>query len=142
MAVRAQQTQISSTDDGVEISMPHELLLPLIGILALALWLAARHALTVSHSERQREIARSGVRASGKIVAIQRPFLFDACTRLYFDFVPEGGDRAVRVCHIERRPHAELRSALPVAGATVAIHYMPRSPRRAVIARLVSSLPA
>jgi hypothetical protein len=118
--------------------MTNELLLPLVGILALALWLAARHALATVHGERQREIARSGARASGKIVAIQRPFLLDGCTRLYFDFVPDGGDRPVRGCHIERRPLAELRSTLPVAGATVAIHYMPRSPRRAVISALAA----
>jgi hypothetical protein len=118
--------------------MTNELLLPLIGVLALALWLGARHALAVADGERQREIARSGATASAKIVAIQQPFLLDACTRLYFDFVPEGGDRLLRACHVDRRPLADVRASLPAAGATVVIHYMPRSPRRAVISRLVS----
>jgi hypothetical protein len=117
--------------------MTNEMLLPLTGILAFILWLAVRHALAVARGERQREIARSGATTYGKIVAIQGPFLFDDCTRLYFDFVPDGGDRPLRACHIERKSLVDLRASLPVAGATVAIHYMPRSPRRAVIARLV-----
>jgi len=118
--------------------MANELLLPLIVLIALTLWLAGRHVLAFVHGERQREIARSGASCQGRVVAIQRPFLLDACTRLYFDFVPEGGDRPVRVCHVDRRPPTELHAALPIAGAAVAIRYLPHRPRRAVICKLVS----
>jgi hypothetical protein len=118
--------------------MANELLLPLIALIVLTLWLAARHVLAFVQGESQREIARSGASCQGRVVAIQRPFLLDACTRLYFDFVPEGRDRPVRVCHVDRRPLTELHASLPVAGASVAVRYLPHRPRRAVICKLVS----
>jgi hypothetical protein len=118
--------------------MTQELLLPIIALLGLTLWLALRHVFAVIQSEEQREIARSGASCQGKIVAIQRPFLLDACTRLYFDFLPEGGERPLRVCHVDRRPPAELRASLPVAGAVVTVRYLPQTPRRAVISKLVA----
>lgn len=117
--------------------MFHDLLLPISALIALTLWLGLKYAIAAAQMQRQIEIARRGAASQGKVVAIQRPFMFDACTRLYFDFVPEGADHPVRVCHVDRRALADVRSALPIAGAVVAVRYLPERPRCAVIARLI-----
>jgi hypothetical protein len=94
----------------------------------------------VVQCQRQLEIVRRGASCQGRIVAIQRPFMLDACTRLYFDFVPEGDDRPMRVCHIDRRPPDELRAALPAAGSIVTVCYLPERPQHAIITKLVYPL--
>ena len=117
--------------------MFREFYLPLGMLIAVALWMAVRHALVVHHAKRQAEIAQRGASCEGKIVAIQRPFMLDACTRLYFDFVPHGLAETVRVCHIDRRPAAEQRPTLPAAGSIVTVRYLPDRPQQAVIGKLV-----
>ncbi len=119
--------------------MLSEFYLPVGILMAVTLCVAARHALAVRHAKRQSEIALRGASCEGKIVAIQRPFMLDSCTRVYFDFVPHGLAETLRVCHVDRRPAAEQRPTLPVAGAIVTVRYLPDRPQRAVIGKLVSS---
>jgi hypothetical protein len=120
--------------------MVSQMLLPISALIATTMWLAIRHAVGAAQSQRQLEIARRGASCQGKVVAIQRPFMLDACTRLYFDFVPEGGERTMRACHIDRRPPEELHASLPTAGSVVTIRYLPERPQRAVITKLVTQL--
>ena len=120
--------------------MVNEVLLPISALIATTLWLGIRYAVTAAQCERQLEIARRGASCQGRIVAIQRPFMLDACTRLYFDFVPEGGDRPLRACHIDRRPPEELRAALPAAGSIVTVCYLRERPERAIITKLINQL--
>ena len=47
-------------------------------------------------------------------------------------------DGPVRGCHVDRRVAGEPKASLPAIGSTVAVRYLPHSPRHAVIARLVS----
>jgi hypothetical protein len=117
--------------------MLREFYLPVCLVMAVTLWIAVRHALAVRHASRQLEIAQRGASCEGKVVAIQRPFMLDSCTRLYFDFVPHGREETVRVCHVDRRPTEEQRPALPAAGATVTVRYLPDRPQQAVIGKLV-----
>lgn len=117
--------------------MTNELFLTFGALIAATLWLAIKYAMTVAQAQRQLDIMRRGALCQGRIVAVQRPFMLDACTRLYFDFVPEGAHEPLRACHVERRPHDELRASLPAAGATVAVHYLRNRPDRAVISNLV-----
>lgn len=137
MAVRVQRTQIELNDGGV--AMFTELLLPIAALIAITLWLALKHVAAIVRGQQQLEIMRRGTTCEGRVVAIQRPFMTDACTRLYFDFVPAGGDRPLRACHIDRRPPEELRASLPAAGTVVTVRYLPNRPRRAVISKLVAT---
>ena len=63
---------------------------------------------------------------------------YDACTRLYFDFVPEGMNQEVRACHVDRRANDEPMASLPAQGALVSIRYLPEQPRAAIIGKLVA----
>jgi hypothetical protein len=114
-------------------------LLPFAILIAITLWLAIKHVLAAIERERQLEIAERGESCHATIIGIQRPFALDACTRLYFDYVPRGSEQAVRACHVERRSPEALRTWLPAAGSIVTVRYLPGRPKLAVIARLISS---
>jgi hypothetical protein len=118
--------------------MPAEVSTAILALVALTLWMVAKHAVASHQALKQREIARRGISCHGRVVAIQRPFFMDSCTRLYFDFVPEGADHQVRACHVDRRAERELRTSLPAQGTLVSIRYLPEQPRAAIIGKLVS----
>ena len=118
--------------------MSIEVVLSLTVLVAITLWLALKHAIVVHQASMQRDIALRGAMCQGRVVAIQRPFLLDNCTRLYFDFQPDGEADAVRGCHIDRRSPDELHASLPAQGTLVTIRYLPHQPRRAVIGKLIS----
>jgi hypothetical protein len=118
--------------------MPSEVFLSLTVLVGITLWLAIKHALGVHRASIQRDIALRGALCQGRVVAIQRPFLLDNCTRLYFDFLPHGEMDAVRGCHIDRRSPDELQASLPAQGTLVTVRYLPHEPRRAVIGKLIS----
>jgi hypothetical protein len=107
----------------------------LAGVIA---WLAVRHALAVARERQQLKISEQGKSVQGRVVGIQQPFMLDACVRLYFDFVPAGRDKPLRACHIARCTPEQARRALPVAGSTVTVRYLPERPEQAVIPRLLS----
>ncbi len=100
-------------------------------------WLAIRHAVAAVREKRHLEIVHRGHSCQGTVVGIQHPFMLDSCTRLYFDFVPQGTSRPLRACHIAQRPPEQVLRALPAAGSTVTIAYLPDRPHQAVIARLI-----
>jgi len=118
--------------------MQAEVVLALGGLFAITLWIALKHVLAAQQASLQRSIAQRGSICQGRVVAIQRPFLLDNCTRLYFDFSPDGRDDLVRACHIDRREPDELRAPLPAQGTLVTVRYLPHRPRHAVIGKLVS----
>lgn len=118
--------------------MSAEVSTAILALVAMTLWMAAKHAVAVRQAFKQREIARRGVVCQGRVVAIQRPFFLDSCTRLYFDFLPEGTDQEVRACHVDRRAQDELTASLPAQGSLVSIRYLPEQPRDAIIGKLVS----
>jgi hypothetical protein len=118
--------------------MPAEISTAIFALVAMTLWMAAKHAVAVHQALKQRDIARRGVVCQGRVVAIQRPFLLDSCTRLYFDFVPEGTAHEIRACHVDRRMQDDWTASLPAQGAVVSIRYLPEQPRAAVIGKLVS----
>ena len=84
------------------------------------------------------EIVKRGQLAQGKVLHIWRPPIAGSFTRVYFEFEPEGHDRPIQCCHIDRRALFGTAASLPAAGASVAVRYLPENPTRAVIARLVS----
>ena len=118
--------------------MPAEVSTAILALAAMTLWMAAKHAVAVHQALKQRDIARRGAVCQGRVVAIQRPFFLDSCTRLYFDFVPEGAEHEIRACHVDRRTQEELMASLPAQGTVVSIRYLPDRPRAAVIGKLVS----
>ena len=118
--------------------MPFEVSTAIFALAAITLWMAAKHAVAAHQALKQRDIARRGIVCQGRVVAIQRPFFMDSCTRLYFDFVPEGTDQEVRACHVDRRTQDEWMASLPAQGSLVSIRYLPEQPRAAVIGKLVS----
>lgn len=111
------------------------LFIVLAGVVA---WLAVRHVFAVVRERRQLEISQHGKSVQGRVVGIQQPFMLDACVRLYFDFVPAGRNKPLRACHIARCTPEQIRRALPVAGSTVTVRYLPEHPEQAVIPRLIS----
>lgn len=118
--------------------MTHEVPFGITLLIAITLWLAIKHVIASHRAAQQLQIAHSGASCLGRVVAIQRPFMLDDCTRLYFDFVPSGSQDPVRACHIARRANGDAPRPLPVQGATVTVRYLPERPQRAVIGKLVT----
>jgi hypothetical protein len=118
--------------------MPIEFV-PLFAFFSGAMVAAVLSSLTTSRAARlQEEILKRGQAAHGRVVHIWRPRLHGAFTRIYFEFEAPGMSGAVRGCHVDRRAAGELAASLPAVGTTVAVRYLPETPQRAVIARLVS----
>jgi hypothetical protein len=117
--------------------MLEEIFLTLGSLTALTVWLALKHVLAARRIAKQLLIVQVGATCTGKVVAIQRPFMLDDCTRLYFDFVPTGMSEPVRVCHIARLEPPGPNRPLPATGSTVTIRYLPDRPHQAVIGGLV-----
>jgi hypothetical protein len=114
-------------------------LMPIIAFLSGALAAAVLSCLSVSRASKlQQEILKRGEAAHGRVLHIWRPKLYGAFTRIYFEFEPAGVEAPVRGCHVDRRVAGEPMASLPAIGSTVAVRYLPDSPRQAVIARLVS----
>jgi hypothetical protein len=90
-----------------------------------------------SHAVRvQQQILKEGVAAQGRVLRIWQPPVLDVLCRVYFEFQPDGSQRLVRACHVDRRSGGLIASR-PAVGATVRVHYLPADPSRAVIAKLV-----
>jgi hypothetical protein len=114
-------------------------LMPIIAFLSGAMAAAVIACLNASRASRQQlEILKRGHATDGRVLHIWRPKLYGAFTRIYFEFEPAGIEGPVRGCHVDRRVAGEPMASLPAVGATVAVRYLPDSPRQAVIARLVS----
>ncbi len=114
------------------------LLLPLGVLVTGTAWMAISNALREQHARRQRDIASRGAYCQGRIVAIQRPFLLDPCTRLYFDFAPPGMQKPLRCCHIARHAQHKVFADLPREGTLVTVQYLPERPQHAIIGQLVA----
>jgi hypothetical protein len=84
------------------------------------------------------QIVREGHVAEGRIVRVWRPPVAGSFPRIYFEFQPAGSNAMVRCCHTDRRLLAGDTTSLPAVGTQVTVRYLPKNPRRAVIARLVS----
>jgi hypothetical protein len=119
-------------------AMSNEVSLAIGLLFAITVWLAFKHIVASHRDAKQRLIAHAGETCYGRVVAIQRPFLLDDCTRLYFDFVPSGSDAPIRACHVARSSSDESPRPLPPQGAVVTIRYLPEQPQRAVIGKLVA----
>jgi len=117
--------------------MGEHILLPIVLLIGLLFWLTMKHVVAAHQSLKQTQIATYGLSCEGKVVAIQRPFMLDHCTRLYFDYVPDGSDRPLRACHVDRRAQDVMRASLPAMGATVSVRYLPDRPQQAVIRKLI-----
>jgi hypothetical protein len=117
-------------------------LLPMVFLIGITFHMAFVHVFGGYQARREQEIARRGEFGQGRIVGIQRPFLLDSTTRLYFEFAPAGSAATVRCCHVLRTDVMELASSLPAPGAVVAVRYLPEDPQEAVIGKLVSQFDA
>jgi hypothetical protein len=118
--------------------MPVEFM-SVFAFLSGAMFAAILASLTTSRAARQQQdILKRGQKANGRVLHIWRPRLAGAFTRVYFEFEPDGAEGAVRGCHVDHRGANEPAASLPAIGTTVAVRYLPESPQRAVIARLVS----
>jgi len=115
--------------------MTSEALLVVGVLMATAVWLAMNNAVAAHRASRQRVIAQRGLSCEGRVVAIQRPFMLDDCTRLYVDFQPPGAAEPVRVCHVDR---GGAVAEFLATGSIVTVRYMPQRPRHAVIGKPVS----
>lgn len=114
-------------------------LMPIIAFLSGALAAAVLSCLSALRAARQQqEILKRGHMAHGRVMHIWRPRLHGAFTRIYFEFEPCCAEGTVRGCHVDCRGAGEITASLPAVGTTVAVRYLPETPRRAVIARLVS----
>jgi hypothetical protein len=115
------------------------LALPIFILCAVATWTAYASFNSTQHTQRQLHALQRGVSCRATVVGVQRPFLFDACTRVYFEFVPAGGAEPLRCCHVERRALTEIALALPATGAQVSVSYLPEDPAHAVIGKLLAT---
>jgi hypothetical protein len=109
----------------------------LASLICLTLWLSFAHVADRRQLQQQTEIAARGQYCQGRVLAVQRPFLFESATRLYFEFAPPGTDRPIQCCHTERRPAAQLPTSLPSAGTLVTVQYLPENPGTAAIGNLL-----
>lgn len=113
-------------------------LLLLAALLCLTLGLGLSHAAEQRRAQRQTDIAARGQCCRGRVLAVQRPFLFESTTRLYFEFAPPGSEHPVQCCHTERRAARDMVTSLPSAGTFVTVRYLPECPEAAVIGTLVT----
>jgi hypothetical protein len=114
--------------------VPSEVLLAIGLLIGITVWIALQYAIAAHRAEGQRQIAKGGVACLGRVVAIQRPFMLNDCTRLYFDFVPMGTEELVRGCHITHRTQdGDSTLPLPAQGTLVRVRYLPEQPHRALI---------
>ncbi len=113
-------------------------LLLLAALFFLTLGLALSNAADQRRAQRQTEIVSRGVCCRGRVVAVQRPFLFESTTRLYFEFAPPGCEQPVQCCHTERRAARDAVTVLPSAGTSVTVRYLPECPEAAVIGSLIT----
>ena len=114
-----------------------QLALPLLTMLAIVAATSIAHAMRSLQTRRQFDIVERGDSCKGVVVGVQRPFLLDSCTRLYFEFAPPGASTPVRCCHIHRHAAHERALALPTTGSEVTVRYLPEQPAYAVIGQLV-----
>ena len=84
------------------------------------------------------QIVRDGHVAEGRITKVWRPPVAGSFPRIYFEFQPRGSENLVQCCHMDRRVLTGESVSLPAVGTQVMVRYLPKNPRRAVIARLVS----
>ncbi len=116
------------------------LTIPLMILCAVVLWTAYASFNNTQHVQHQQHTLQRGRCCRGTVVGVQRPFLFDQCTRVYFEFLPEGSEQPLRCCHIERREATAMAIALPATGAQVQVNYLPEAPEKAVIATLLADV--
>jgi len=110
--------------------------------VALMAWLTHADKMIKRQMRRDFDIATRGLTCQGRVFAVQRPFLFESTTRLYFEFAPPGMSRAVQCCHMERGATGRVAAMLPSTGMLVDVRYLPESPTHAVIGKLVQPLRA
>lgn len=113
------------------------LVLPILILCAVALWTTCASRVHARTAHQQRYTLQQGQSCRGTVVGVQGPFLFDVCTRVYFEFVPEGAAEPLRGCHVERRDLSDGGVALPATGTQVLISYLPDDPEHAVIGALM-----
>ena|SRR5690349_10985598 len=118
------------------------LTLPVMILCVVAIWTVYANLSSTQHAQRQAQTVQRGISSRATVVGVQRPFLFDPYTRVYFEFVPAGSQQPVRGCHVERRASAEVAMALPATGRQVQVCYLPEDPYTAVIDRLLSECSA
>jgi hypothetical protein len=104
---------------------------------ALLAWLAHAQEVIKRRMRLDQDIAMRGLTCQGRVFAVQRPFLFESTTRLYFEFAPPGAGRPVQCCHLERGATGRMAAMLPSTGMLVDVRYLPESPTHAVIGKLL-----
>jgi hypothetical protein len=130
------QMQISALPIA-ESLMPDTFIVPIALFLLITAWTALVHYRRHFESRQRQEIVRRGASCEGRIVGILRPSVVDTCTRLYFEFVPPGADRPLRVCHIDNSPAEHSRATLFRPGQLVLVRYLPEQPTSAIISNLL-----
>ena len=122
-------------------SMPIDLpsLVTFLGGAVLSVLVSGR--LKTLLTSEQQVILRDGVHTEGRITRIWRPPLIGSFPRLYFEYRPHGSEGPVACCHVDRRSFAEMQASLPAVGSKVGVRYLPASPQRAVIAKLLVQVP-
>jgi len=118
--------------------MPHEFLSATTFLAGILVAMIISCKATVRAAQSAQEIAKRGLAAEGRVLRIWRPPVMGSFVRVYFEFQPDGQDRSLRCCHVDRRPGGGQTASLPAVGSSVSIRYLPESPAHAVIARLVS----
>jgi hypothetical protein len=133
---RTSQRIRSAVDSEGPLRMQMNYLIAFLGGAIIALILSMKS--TRRSMQRQRDILAHGILAQGRVVDLWQPPLAGASTRVYFEFYPSGAAYPIRTCHIDRRGHGEWLASLPQVGTEVAVRYLPSSPTRAVIVKLVA----
>lgn len=122
--------------------MPHEYLSALGFLTSMLFAMVGSCMVAQRGARRAQETLLRGQCVEGRILRVWRPPVMGSFARIYFEFEPPGHGRALRCCHIDRRPFGRQQASLPPVGASVRVAYLPENPRRAVIAKLVSRFSA
>lgn len=117
--------------------MPAYIFPALTFFLGFIFAMLASQRVTDKAAQLQRDIAKCGRTASGRVVRVWQPPLAGSFARIYFEFAPEDGGELIRGCHIDRRASG-AKASLPAPGARVVVRYLPEKPAQAVIAKLIS----
>ncbi len=87
------------------------------------------------------QLLQSGALATGKVLAINRPFGLPHEAHVYFSYTLPSGESLMRCCSIDLRALREQPAVqIPSVGTCVAVRYLPQAPEHALLPSLLPCL--
>lgn len=84
------------------------------------------------------QLLQSGALATGKVLAINRPFGLPHEAHIYFSYTLPSGESLMQCCCVDLRALREQPAVeIPSVGTSVAVRYLPQAPEHALLPSLL-----